>query len=335
LGTPLNRGEYSLSLRERVRVRAWRKVEMSTTNGSSIEFTRQRLNQFCLENPLTTNTDIAKNIGYSPSYISQFKNNKFPTKETETEFAIRIENYLDNQETTLKEAIGMGDLKFALTTASQKIFKTIDYCVTEHVMGVVTGDAGSGKTFTSEEYKRKNPNAILIQLPPLITLRSLQMDICKSLKITDHYYNYEMFNSIVSKLKGTNRLLILDEAHKLKTDGLELIRRIHDFTQIGVLLLGEDILIGRLTGPRGKLKQLYSRIGINISIANLTVGDIKAILRVNYPEAMEFANTFLQVTKNNPRSLKMLIKQVKHTIKDTGEKLSDDLIDAAAGQLLT
>jgi len=311
---------------------------------SKINEIRKRLKIFMEENPSVSNRIIATNIGYSPGYVSQFCNNKFPTPSKELEFAERVESYLDNEEEALAQAVSSGHLKFAMTAAAQDIFKTAAYASTEHKVGVIVGVPGCGKTISVTEYQKRNPNNVLIEISPVVTQRSLLQDICLGLKIPIHYVRKDrqtlipgsvLFKEIIDQLTGTRRNLIFDEGENLITSCLEIIRRIHDFTRVGIVLSGTDKLLDRLRGPRRELQQLYSRVGVWKKIDLLKTGDAKAILQINYPDGLKFAANFLQLSKNNGRILEHLIDLVKKTIHETGEELNEDLIDEAASSLLT
>lgn len=311
-------------------------------NATRINDIRERLSRFLSENSLASNRTVANEIGCSPGTISLFRNNKY-TGDNE-DIAERIESFLNNVETATAEAVSSGHLHFAMTAAAQDIFKTASYASTEHKIGVIVGVAGCGKTISVNEYKKINPNNILIEISPIVTQRSLLQDICLSLKLPIYYTNKEkqtpipnagLFKQIIESLMGTRRLLMADEGENLTTGCLEIIRRIHDFTRVGVLLSGTNKLLDRLRGPRRELQQLYSRVGVWKEIQLLKIGDARAILQVNYPDALKYANNFLQLSKNNGRMLEHLIDLVKKTIKETGDELTEDLIDEAASSLLT
>lgn len=302
---------------------------------------RSRLNEYVKENPAVTNRTIATNAGVSLGTISLFRNDKYSGNNAE--IAALIENYLDNENNALTR-VSRGHLKFAMTTAAQDIFKIATYALTEGKIGVVTGMAGCGKTIAVQEFKRRYPTTILIEVTPIVTQKSLIQSIATELKIPLVNYknaatklvpNIVLFDEIIDKLKDTHRLLIIDEGENNTVACLEVIRRIQDFTGIGVLLCGRKRLLDRLRGPRKELEQLYSRVGIQKNIELLQRGDVRAILALNYPEAMKFADNFLQLSKNNGRLLEHLVTLVKKIIQDTGDELSIDLIDEAALLLLT
>jgi DNA transposition AAA+ family ATPase len=312
---------------------------------SDVHNIRERLNKFMRENPVASNRTIAAEIGFSSSYISLFRNDKFPTKESEPDVAAKIESYLNDVEEALQSAVSSGHLKFALTTAAQDVFRIAQYAATERKIGVVVGKPGCGKTISVTEYKKRNPNSILIEIGAVVSQRTLLHDISSALKIPIYITGREnkqtlipsaiLFREIIEKLTGTKRLLIADEGENLTTGCLEIIRRIHDFTRVGVLLSGTNKLLDRLRGPRRELQQLYSRVGICKEIDQLKIGDVRAILLINFPDALKFSNNFLQLSKNNGRVLEHLIDLVRKTLQETGDELSEELIDEAAGSLLT
>lgn len=305
---------------------------MTSLSNQQIENIINRLNQFCDDNPTISNSVIAKNIGTSSSYVSQFRNGKYPVKATLPNFASKVENYLNNAEAD--PLPHEGGLKFAMTVAANDIFKTIDYALSIAKTGTVTGMPGCGKTIALKEYVKRNPTAIMVEVTPLVSPRILLADICDKLNIPNNHVRNVMFTQIVNKLQGTKRLLLIDEGENLTLPCLEVIRRIQDFAGIGMILAGTSKLLDRLRGPRKELQQLYSRIGIKTEVNKLQAGDVRAILKVNFPEAVNFTDTFLTVSKQNGRLLEHLVALVKKTIEGTGEELTDDLIDDAAGMLL-
>ena len=307
---------------------------MSILNEQQILEIRNRLNEFQKNNTEFSDREIGREIGYSGSLVNQFRHGKFPTPATEPKFAAAVENFLTNKTARDQEIVTRGHLKFANTTASQKIFKLIKYCHLQNKIGLVTGEPGIGKSISIQEYSKKNPTSILVEVTPVVTPGSLLEDLANKLKIQGNHSRAEMFNSIVSQLQNTNRDVIIDEGENLNTACLEVIRRIHDFTNIGMILAGTPRLQKKLRGERGQLKQLYSRIGIQIEVKSFDLADVKAILAINFPDALKFSNVFLQLSKQNGRLLEHLIALVKNTIAETGEQISDDLIDDAASSLL-
>jgi DNA transposition AAA+ family ATPase len=316
------------------------KIQLSDTQIADV---RERLNSVMDNNGSISNAVVGKNIGYSAAYVSQFRNNKFPTPEKQSEFAEKVDSYLNSIQGETNQTSSTGHLNFAMTTAATTIFKTAEYASKRHKIGVVVGVPGGGKTISVKEFVKRNPNNVLVEVAPFVTKHSFLRSICNSLKIPIYVARNEkdiainggeLFESIVKALNGTNRSLIADEGENLTTACLEIIRRIHDFTSVGVLLSGTETLLLRLQGPRRELKQLYSRVGMCNRIPLLNEKDVKAILDVNFPEGLKYYQNFLQLAKNNGRTLEQLIDLVKEDIKNTGETLTEDVIDLAAESLI-
>lgn len=304
---------------------------MTNLTNEQIQLVREDLIAFCVKNPEMSDRMIGRNINYSPAAVNTFVNGRY--KGNEAKIAEVIRSFLNNF-ISVDNAVSKGDLQFAMTIAAKDIFKIANYALAEGKIGVVTGVPGCGKTCTVKEFKKRNTSTMLIEITPLVNASALLQDICKVLKIPFLNRKSEMFNEIVANLNDTKRLLIIDEGENLNLQCLEILRRIQDFTGIGLLLSGTGKLLDRLRGPKRELQQLYSRVGIQKEIKLLQLGDVRAILEINFKEALPYGNTFLSLSKQNGRVLQHLISLVKKTVSETGEPLSDDLIDESASMLL-
>jgi len=317
---------------------------MSNLTNEQIQEIRELLKNFLKENPKISQGTVGKNIGYSSTTISQFLNGNYPTESTLPEIAAKIHTYMKTFQTSADSTGSKGTLKFAMTTAAESIFKIAHYSQLARTIGVVTGVPGCGKTIACKEYKKRNPTAILIEVTPLVTQKSLLKDLAEELKIPTTYFRRDLefsqprdilFRSIITKLQDTNRILIIDEGENLTVPCLEIIRRIQDFTKIGMLICGTSKLLDRLRGQRKELQQLFSRVGYQREITTLEFQDVKAILLINYPDAIKFTQTFLSLSKHNGRYLQHLISIVRKSIEDNKLELCDELIDDAASSLMT
>jgi|GEM_PF-2238591 len=318
---------------------------MTNNDNEQIQKAREALKEF-LEKHKIPQTTVARGIDYSPTAINQFLQGSYPSPATLPKIAERIIDYIQNYQKTaegVSECNQDGDLKFAATNAAKRVFKVADFALTAKTIGLVTGVPGYGRTMACKEFKKKKPTSILIEVPPHISPKSIVRQICAELKQPLVYYkkstqiNYgleSLFETIINEMKGANRLIIIDEAENLNVPCLEVIRRIQDFTGVGILLSGSYKLVTRLMGQRQELQQLYSRVGCHVEIDKLQIEDVKEILKVNFPEGIRFAGIFLSLSKNNGRWLKHLIKLVRKTVRDTESEISEDMIDAAARELL-
>jgi hypothetical protein len=85
---------------------------------------------------------------------------------------------------------------------------------------------------------------------------------------------------VVARLKGTGGLVVVDEAQHLSVAALDALRSIHDAAGVGLALVGNDLVYGRMVGNRAAyLDRLFSRIGKRVRISGATQADIEAVAR--------------------------------------------------------
>ena len=144
---------------------------------------------------------------------------------------------------------------------------------------------------------------------------------------------HNTFVECVRRLKGSDRLLIVDEAEQLPYKSLELIRRLHDKAGIGILLVGMPKLLGNLTGIRGEYAQLYSRVGIGARLEPLTEADVQNIIHRRIPEASDLWKVFYKETYGNTRRLFKLVIGALRIADLNKVSINVDII-ATAGKLL-
>jgi len=308
---------------------------MQILNDEQILKIQKRLLEFVKANPAVSYNDLAKNIGGGSTRINLFAHGKYKVSpEMLSELAAKVEDYLDSYNSSDILQTRPGRI-FARTSVAEDVFTTTDYVKKFRKIGVVFGIPGCGRTMAVKEYARTHPRTILVMAHKLITKRALLTSILRELKKSDDQILNNMFEDIINDLKGTDRLLIVDEGEHLSVDTLEIVRRIYDFAGIPILLSGTNIMLQKLRGRKGELKQLYSRIGIKAEVNDLTISDTKKILEVNYPEAVQFYATFHSVSKMNGRILENLMDLVREATNTNAEKITDSLIDQAASMLLT
>ena len=213
-----------------------------------------KLNEFLNKTGLT-GASIARSLGVSTATVSKVRNGKLDTIDQQT--LAKFDDYIKNyQKRTTKQ---LSDL--VKTTDLKGIEFTCNEIIVAGEMGVIYGKAGMGKTQAIKHFVANHPEAILIETLPMLSGKELLKQILEGMGVIDSQGTAnELTHRIVSILKRTDRVLIIDEAENLTTNNLELIRRIHDFSNIPVVLTGTNALIQNLKGRQGELLQLSSRI---------------------------------------------------------------------------
>lgn len=126
--------------------------------------------------------------------------------------------------------------------------------------GVVTGYVGVGKTRTATEYSATTPLTLLVEASPSMTAGVLLGQLLDQLNAPAPAGLDRMFREVLKALRGTNYLLIVDEAEKVSAAALEYLRRIRDLAQVGIVLQGTEKLAMLIKPQHGQFDQIRSRV---------------------------------------------------------------------------
>lgn len=273
--------------------------------------------------------DLSRALGISPAALSQWMAGKYKGNDAKIEDAVKgfIERQNEKTKTPKKKA------PFVMTTVSKKIFELARVCHLEGEIGVVYGEAGIGKTMTAKEYTARNSDVILIEADLGYTAKVLFTELHKRLGMSGRGLIHEMFDMVVDKLKGSGRLIVVDEAEHLPYRALELLRRVYDKAGIGIALVGMPRLIHNLRGKRGEYAQLYSRVGLAGKLESLRKQDTELIV-----DAMNLDSKLSQFyhaeSHGNARVLNKLILRSIRLARINDCQVNEDVIKASAELLI-
>ncbi|ECB7413328.1 AAA family ATPase [Salmonella enterica] len=229
------------------------------------------------------------------------------------------------------------DERFVSTPTARKGLEVLAYAHQECEICVLFGAAGLGKTMTLKEYARRDDAVIFIEADPGYTARTLLEELCGRLKQNKNGNIHTLIDLCVEKLKGTGRLLIIDEAELLPYRALEVIRRLHDKAGIGVVMAGMPRLITNLKGKRGEFAQLYSRVALALDLGNsLDREDFDRIAVDLMPEAedQKIRNALYDQSKGNARRLFKLARGVYRTCDISKKDVSVKVIEKFSEMLI-
>ncbi|MBG6243448.1 MAG: helix-turn-helix domain-containing protein [Candidatus Symbiopectobacterium sp. Dall1.0] len=238
-----------------------------------------------------TQSQVARAIGKSPAVINQYLQGKYNgdvdgVNQVVTDFIERIRE---------KDKLKRIEARFVSTSTSRKAL---------------------GKTMALKAYAADNSTALLIEADPSYTARVLLEEICNRLNLSTRGNMHELFELCVNKLRDSGYLLMIDEGELLPHRALEVLRRIHDKSGIGIVLAGMPRLILNLKGKRGEFVQLYSRVGFALNIGNALPQDDTDVIAQNLiPEAFspEMGAVLYKESKGNARRLFKLLRGVVRT----------------------
>ena len=235
---------------------------------------------------------------------------------------------------------------FIVTKEYRRFAEFCDACVREKYIGLCYGEPGVGKTLSARYYAKwfflEN------HLPTHLPYLPLHPEIinCRTILYTAESSNYprdikKNINSMRGQLdrliwqlspgedivvtkNNSNycRLIIVDEAERLKMGGIELFREIYDRSDIGLIFIGMPGLEKKLS----RYPQLYSRIGFAHHYRSLSHKEMRFLLSTYWEKLclsinpndftdVEAIATICRITNGNFRLVNRLFRQVERIMK--------------------
>ena len=272
-------------------------------------------------------TYVSTGTGIAKSTISMWLNDNY--NGNVDKIADKINNFIRREK---ERAINV-ELPITDISISKYISEIGRLCHTKGKIGVCAGRAGLGKTIAVKEYTKAFLDTILIESDSGYTAKSLLLEIHKRLGLSGKGCAYDLMNEVVNKLHNSGRLLIIDEAENLPYRALEITRRIHDKTGVGVLLVGRNILFENLRGYNNQYDQLYSRVKYHKLLDKLLLQDVIKILE-SAGQNTELAETYLLYSEGNTRRLEHLISHSISIAKINGKAEVDSAVIKHTSKLL-
>lgn len=259
--------------------------EMEKKNGMDYAEACNFVKQY-IKKTKKSQAQVASEIGFSSSALSGFLSGTYSAPHT---IITAIENLA---EVNKQREVAPKKPEFQETGVVTAVTQAIRYC---HLLGNITvayGDAGVGKTVAVERYLAANPLAIGIDLTPTdASITGVNELIAEQLGIREKVERRQT-RAIVDKLRGSGRVIIVDEAQFLTTRTIDHLRRMSDRSGVGVCFVGNDKLNSSINGNGSSdFSQLFSRRGMNpeVRVSDITKEEIEKIFGsyVPDPDAIE------------------------------------------------
>jgi hypothetical protein len=255
---------------------------------------------------------------------------------------------------------------FLPTREHRRFTEFADTVRAHRYIGVCWGPPGVGKTLSARHYagapeweqwqrdlgEDRGPGPIperVLQArtalwTPTVNASPRQVDqaLPRSYAIDDHRHGrVDPFVHPESRSSGLTELLIIDEADRLKTTGLEQVRDYYDRHTIGMILIGMPGIDKRL----GRYPQLYSRVGFAHEYRQLTPEELTAVLvRRWHTDGLagddEFTQTvavatIARITGGNFRLVDRLLTQIRRILEINHlATVTPEVVEAARDALL-
>lgn len=234
------------------------------------EAIRQRLQAF-REQTGISNRDLGTKLGVSSAVISQYlhaEGMKYTGLVDEVE--AKVESFFTSL--AIRETASTEVRTTIPTEIGDDVRAAINQAIKTESVIVVSGPAGCGKTHMLHEFAAKNPLALLITIDELNGgAYGVEREVAAQLPTKGAGDFDRPFYFAVDRLKNSGRILLVDNAHKLKTTGFSILFNLADKTGIAILLAGNGIIASRIKGTtamsRERNQQNTSRVFKHIQLA--------------------------------------------------------------------
>lgn len=260
---------------------------------------REQLTEYLESNKISQEAAAAA-MAISGSALSAWRKEKYAGDNARIE-ALVVE-YLGRQVAT---AVEVGtfkrDFDFVETSVYDLICTGVNLAEARGEIRPVLGDSGIGKTTALLHIREEKQTAIFVQVYKGIRKNRFLAKMCKAAGISTKGTFDDLFEDLVSQLRGTGRPIIVDEAEHLPIDALDAVRRINDFTGCGVVLVGLPIFYELLR----RYPYIYNRTAMPIRLKRLDKQDTSKMINTMCPTDVP-AEVWHQACAGVGRDLKMI-----------------------------
>ena len=212
-----------------------------------------------------TNAKLVKGTRVNETIVSQYLNDDGNLYPGEIEkYEARLASWLDR-----RELEALDNIPTIATPVSDQIASAAKMIRRCRIMGKGIGKAGIGKTRGSILLQAEDETAVLLFVSRETgTREAIRSAVLKKLGIRGPRKRTAnrkrlMYSQLVNKLRGSDILLILDQAHKLTGPAIDFLVELWNDTHVPQLWLGTHDLIDKLARD----EQWASRLSFTVNLA--------------------------------------------------------------------
>ena len=210
--------------------------------------------------------DLAKEAGIAESTFASWLAGKYAGRNDSV--AANVQIWLTAREER-KRTVSKVQRKpeFQATPTAQDFIGLFDYAQSLPDMVVIAGAPGTGKTTAMNHYAATNPNVWPVTMQPCTsTIFTMLVELADAVGVTERA-PVKLNGEIGRKIADRGGLIIVDEAQHADTRALDQLRSLHDLHRVGIALVGNQTIYGRLDndGRKANFAQLVSRIGMRVN----------------------------------------------------------------------
>lgn len=210
-------------------------------------------------------SQLSRKLGCSASYVSHLLTGSEQIPPATRDELLRKCNALieeDARGRDYRRPDGLVD-----TAVVKRFIQAARHVSRARTIGLAVGPAGIGKTIAAKAVAAEMPGAVLVSVTHDTRARRGFLDaLARALRMRTARTCVRLAD-VVERLAGSGRLLMVDQAHDLRSDVLGLLHNLHDEAELPILLIGTvaiDERVRKDADPR--YGQLSSRIGLRVPL---------------------------------------------------------------------
>lgn len=218
-------------------------------------------------------SEVARMLGVDKSLISRVCRQEYPDWQSkDQELVDRLKNEFDIPPSSSNKVLHVSTGTI-VPTGNVRAFKALanDLLDNPNVtasIGLVKGTAGLGKTAAAKHFCQERPEAVYILYIDGYSYNMMASAIARALtgvKAGSLSRNIELIKEATGM---DRRLVIIDEADKMPSKIIELLRAINEECELPILLVGEESLYNKMAEKARRYSRLrkpvvsFDRIGI-------------------------------------------------------------------------
>lgn len=142
------------------------------------------------------------------------------------------------------------------------IEKIAQDCRNEECIGVLTTGTIDGKSEAVRKYASVTDGVVVLETADeRVTASEVFHTLHQRIGNGSPADLREAFENCTQQLAQKCKLLVVHGADHLDYKATEMLRRLHDKTNVGVLLVGSKQLLSKLAKPKSAYSQIWARVG--------------------------------------------------------------------------
>jgi DNA transposition AAA+ family ATPase len=228
-----------------------------------------------------TGAELARNLQLNTGGLSAFLNGKY--KGNQAVYADPLRRWVNTRkEAATQQYTVIQEPPFVQTEGSDRIQSVFRFAHITGQMCLIYGNAGVSKTCTAQYYAEHHSAVFLITMTGVHkTMTAALRQIAQVMGVSLIRDNAALFSELVKEINNRDQvLLIIDEAHNLGREAIDIIRQLHDATKMGVVFSGNRDIYHRMTGSSTAeyLSRLFSRLAMCIELGAVSTAAAEKVI---------------------------------------------------------